>query len=178
MNINVRTHHVDITKALKDYALKKMEKLEKYFDNIVDVDVELDISASSAEDARQIVSVIVKVPGNTIRATEASRDMYASIDMVFDKLGVQLKKHKDKLKDHKKDGAKRSISPGKIKYAQNAEPNIEAKLYVPKPMDVEDAAAILAESSYPFFVFRNIRTEEINVIYRLKKSDGLGLIEP
>lgn len=179
MFIQIRTHHLNITKPLKDYAEKKMLKLDKFFEKIVEVDVELNISEASKEDQRQNVSVIVKVPGNILRAQESSRDMYAAIDLVFDKLGVQLKKLKDRMKDHKKSGDKRSLhhsAPVKKSKQTATALSSDESIYIAKPIAIEDAESILTDSKQPFLVFRNIETENINVLYKGKKGQ-LNLIE-
>ncbi|MBT3260983.1 ribosome-associated translation inhibitor RaiA [bacterium] len=100
MQINVRAHHVEVTKPLKEYAKTKMEKLGKYFSNIQEIQIELDIESNSVEDKRQVAMGTVWVPKAILRATDASSDMYASIDLLFAKLEKQLIKHKEKLKKH------------------------------------------------------------------------------
>ena len=92
MLVNVRTHHLDITAALKEYAKKKLVKLDRFFENIQEITIELDISSASDENKRQIANAIVKASGVLIRAEEANKDMYASIDGIFDKLEAQLLK--------------------------------------------------------------------------------------
>lgn len=179
MEIIVRTHHVSITPKLKEYAKKKTDKLDSFFHNIQEIVIELDMIASSNEDERQIAKGIIKASGTTIRATEASKDMYASIDMLIEKLGKQLKKHKEKLKDHKHrlsttKASEKLLAPtnGKKKIAKaNHEPR-----YIPKPMMPEDAIILIEDQKHDFLVFRNAETEQINVIYPSKKGT-YGLIE-
>lgn len=177
MNITIKAHHVNITGALKDYANKKVEKLLKFFDNVQDVTIELDIRDASDEDSRQFVAGIIHASQTIIRAEESSRDMYASIDLVCEKLGVQLKKHKEKLRDHnRKAGAKAiNIEPGD---KNDIAPELDAdNLYIPKPMTVDEAVELLEERELPFLMFRNIRTEEINVVYPIGSSK-IGHLEP
>ena len=92
MNITVKTHHVDITDALKAYAEKKLAKVDKFFENIQDINIELNIEERSVPEKRQIAKGTLHASGITIRAEEAAIDMYASIDLLFEKVSVQLKK--------------------------------------------------------------------------------------
>jgi putative sigma-54 modulation protein len=103
MQIKVRTHHVDITPALKAYAEKKMAKLEKYFKNIVEINVELDIVDHADPAKRQSAKAHILASQATLYAEGISDDMYASIDILLEKLEAQIIKHKEKLKDHKND---------------------------------------------------------------------------
>jgi putative sigma-54 modulation protein len=175
MKINVRTHNLEITKPLKDYAKKKLVKLDKYFSDIQEIQAELDLIDSAKEEESNIISVSIKMPGNLLRATEASKDMYASIDLVFDKLAKQLTKHKTKTRDHKKTSNKRMPDATTVKKTKKAI-NVEKNLFIPKPMGPEDAAILLEDKKLNFLVFRNIRTEKINVIYPTDNNE-YGLIE-
>lgn len=182
MNITVKTLHLDITPALKDYAHKKMEKLQKFFDNTQDIVVELDVLHSAQENQRHFAAGIIHASQGTIRAEDRAADLYAAIDGLYEKLSLQLKKHKEKLRDHTRKGTtKLGILLGSAA-AADAEPHGNPNeqptyLYVPKPMDPEEAVTVLQERDTPFLMFRNLKTEEINVVYPLSEG-GFGLIEP
>lgn len=177
MNITIKSHHVNITGALKEYAHKKVEKLLKFFDNIQDVIIELDIRDNSDEDSRQFAAGILHASQTVLRAEESSRDMYASIDLVCEKLTQQLKKHKEKLRDHNRKLAAKSQPEEASAKSPNDTTLDEDDLYIAKPMDIDEAADVLTERKTPFLMFRNIRSEEINVVYPLGKGK-IGLIEP
>ena len=175
MNIIVKAHHVEITKALKEYAEKKMEKLDHFFDMIHQVTVNLHIEKSSAEADRQVSSAIISLKGTVITAKEASADMYASIDLLLDKLSKQLKKYKEKMKTHKGQPSGHDLLlSSKREKAEPVNRDDDDKRYIPKPMGVEDAAEILADEKLDFLVFRDLK-ERICVIY--PREDGqYGLI--
>jgi putative sigma-54 modulation protein len=85
--------HVSITQAIRDYAREKVEKLEKYFEGITNVQVRLGV-----EGLQHNAEIIVAAAGGaTIIATAGSADMYSAIDIVSEKIERQLKKHKAKL---------------------------------------------------------------------------------
>lgn len=95
MQLNITGHHVEVTDSLKAYVAEKLERLEKHFDHINNVHVIL-----SVEKQRQKSEATVSISGATLFADCTQDDMYASIDSMTDKLDRQIKKHKEKLKDH------------------------------------------------------------------------------
>lgn len=97
MQLNLTGHHIDITDALRNYVNDKMAKVERHFDNVTNVHVVL-----SVEKLRQKAEATVHVSGGTIFANAEHEDMYAAIDALTDKLDRQVKKHKEKMKDHHK----------------------------------------------------------------------------
>lgn len=179
-NITIHAHHVDITSSIKEYVEKKLGKLDKYFEHIQEINVDLDIAEVSDVNQRQIVKATAWVSGSVIRAQESSKDMYASVDLVFDKLERQLVKHKEKLKLRNKPNDKRSIA-GRARMSakdnQESASTVEKRRYIPKPMHPEDAASIMTLEGLEFLVFRNAESEEINVVYEMENGE-LGLIEP
>ena len=78
MQIIVRTHHVDITDALKDYAEKKCDKLEHFFDHINKVILSLSVEAASAEEDSRVASAIIYMNGSMVTAKETSGNVYSS----------------------------------------------------------------------------------------------------
>lgn len=180
MQITVRTHHVNITPALKAYAHTKLSRLEKFFENIQGILIELDFSETSNENTRQESKGTIWASQTIIRATECTKDMYASIDGLVDKLEKQLKKHKEKLKSHKVERRKRNFDTLNNSTSSDHTTAIKAAIseprFIPKPMTPEDAAILLEDNHYDFLVFRNSESNQINVIYPDKRGD-LSLIE-
>jgi len=95
MQINLTGHHVDLTDSLRDYVETKLEKLERHFDQVVDVQVIL-----SVEKLRQKAEATVHLSGNNLYADDTQEDMYAAIDGLIDKLDRQVVKHKEKITNH------------------------------------------------------------------------------
>ena len=96
MQINIDGHHVELTESMQDYIQTKMARIERHFDQVVDVHVVL-----SVEKLRQKAEATVHMAGNNIHATSEHEDMYAAIDLLLDKLDRQIKKHKEKLTRHR-----------------------------------------------------------------------------
>ena len=132
MNFILKSHHVDITEALKDYAEKKLSKLSHFFDHIQTIRVNLNIESASSEQDRQEASAVIDANATTIKASESTADMYSSIDLLYDKLRVQLTKHKenDVSKGHHSASVLQAV---KKQVASQTEEGV----YIPKPMELK-----------------------------------------
>ena len=95
MQINLSGHHLEVTPALKDYVKNKLQRLERHFDHVTNAHVVLTI-----EKTIQKAEATVHVSGGHLFADATDEDMYAAIDALADKLDRQIKRHKEKLKDH------------------------------------------------------------------------------
>lgn len=94
MNVNITGRHVEITQALKEYVVEKAERLTRFFDRISRLQVTLNV-----EGERHIAEIVLSANrGVTLIGEEVAGDMYAAVDLVVDKLGRQLKKHKAKMR--------------------------------------------------------------------------------
>lgn len=96
MQINLTGHHMDITPALRSYVQEKFGKLARHFDHVTNVHVILTV-----EKERQIAEATIHVNRGNLFADARSGDMYAAIDSLVGKLDRQVKKHKEKLNDHR-----------------------------------------------------------------------------
>jgi len=95
MQINVSGHHVEVTEPLREYVFSKLDRLQRHFDQITNVEVTLIV-----EKLVQKAEANVHVSGADIFANAESEDMYAAIDLLADKLDRQLIKHKEKHRGH------------------------------------------------------------------------------
>ena len=91
MQVTISGHHIDVTSALRDFVSSKLEKLERHFDQITNINVTL-----SVEKQRQMVDATIHIAGADVVANASHEDMYAAIDLLTDKLDRQLIKHKEK----------------------------------------------------------------------------------
>ncbi len=96
MQLNLTGHHVDVTPALRDFVNNKMEKVERHFDHVGNVHVVLTV-----EKLRHKAEATMHVSGAKVYADATEENMYAAIDGLIDKLDRQVRRHKEKLKDHK-----------------------------------------------------------------------------
>ncbi len=96
MQLNVSGHHIEVTDALRGYVESKIEKIERHFDLVSDINCVLTV-----EKLRHKAEARVNVNGGTIYADNTEEDMYAAIDGLVDKLERQVRKYKEKLVDHR-----------------------------------------------------------------------------
>lgn len=178
MQITITTRNIENTEALKRYAEEKIARLQKFVDQITSVHVVL-----SVEKHRQIAEVTLHVREHTIRGEESSADLYSAIDLVADKIERQIIRYKEKVVDHSGRGLGRSRSREELAPAEDESfledgPRIvKTKSFAMKPLSPDEAAVHMDLLSHNFFVFRNARTQEVNVLYRRRDGD-YGLIEP
>jgi ribosome hibernation promoting factor len=95
MQLTLTGHHVDITAALGDYVRSKLTRLERHFDHLTDIHCILTV-----EKLLHKAEATVHLGGSSLHADAEDQDMYAAIDALVDKLDRQVKKHKEKVKDH------------------------------------------------------------------------------
>ncbi len=100
MNLHLTGHHLEITPAIRDYVVAKLDRLNRHFDHVIDVSVVL-----SVDKLQQKVEANVHVRGKDLHAQSVDADMYAAIDALADKLDRQVLKYKEQLKDHRCDSA-------------------------------------------------------------------------
>lgn len=179
MIYNIRGQRVQVTDALRDYAEKKLSRLEKYFDPSITSEVNVTLSVTKGQ---HTVEVTIPISGMFLRAEESSEDMYASIDAVIDKLERQIRKHKTKInRKIRQTGNNKAVfqEQSNAVSVMDEEEEFElvrTKRFTFKPMDVEEAILQMNLLGHNFFVFSNADTKSINVVY--KRSDGkYGLIE-
>ena len=95
MQLSVTGHHIEVTPSLRSYVEKKLERITRHFDHVIDVHCVLTV-----EKLRQKAEATLHVSGNAIHADATEPDMYAAIDALTDKLDRCVKKHKEKVSDH------------------------------------------------------------------------------
>lgn len=177
MNIIFKTKNTEATEALRDYASEKVQRLSRYFDHIMSVDIEFIAERNPSITKSQICEVTMFTKGATVRAVEASPDMHASIDLVVDKLERQIKRYKHKRNNsaNHKANSKAAVAAA---IAEEERPAIvRSKRVDAKPMTPEEATLQMELLGHDFFVFTNADSEDINVVYR-RIDSNYGLIEP
>ena len=111
MNLTISGHHLEVTPALREYVLTKLDRVTRHFDQVVDVTVRLTIENRTEKERRQKAEVTLHVKGKDIFVEHAHEDLYAAIDQLMDKLDRQVVRHKDRLQDHHHPASKRQEAP-------------------------------------------------------------------
>jgi putative sigma-54 modulation protein len=181
MQIIVKGKNLEVTEALRGYALEKVSRVEKYLDRILKTEIEMSVERNPKIQDNQVVEVTIFSSGPIIRAKESAGDMYQAIDLVTNKLERQARRVKKKMIDrshHAKNPFKASARAEEAEEAEEAEAVIvKTKSFPLKPMTPEEACLQMDLVGHDFFVFINAETEETNVVYR-RKDGNYGLIEP
>ena len=175
MQISFSGKHIDITDALKEYAISKLKKLNRFYKGPMSVEVLMNV-----EHERQIVEITTHVKGMILRVEESSNDMYASIDSAVDKLEARIKRYKDKIRNKHRSVEKVGIEENSPLGSENDESGykvVKEKEFEVKPISVDEAIMQMEMLGHSFFVFRDSKTDRINVLYK-RKDGNYGLIKP
>jgi len=119
MNLNVTGHHLDITPAIRDYVVAKLDRVTRHFDHVIDVNVVM-----SVDKLRHKVEVNLHTRGKDIHVEAIEPDMYAAIDALVDKLDRQVLKHKEKRAANRHEGAAIKREAGAADEAAAAAPGV------------------------------------------------------
>lgn len=178
MQLTLTGRNLEITEALRRYAEEKVLRLQKFVDQITSAHIILSI-----EKHRQIAEVTLRVRDLTIRGEESSDDLYCAIDLVAGKIERQILRYKEKIVGHSGRGLGRSQARGEASseeaelFSEDGPRIVKTKRFAVKPLSPDEAVVQMNLLGHNFFVFRNARTEEVNVLYRRQDGD-YGLIDP
>jgi putative sigma-54 modulation protein len=186
MRLNVKSKNGPVTDALRQYAEKKVKKLERYFRRIDTAELEQEI-----ERGQHIVELSLEGDGVFLRSEERCNDIHAAIDNVVEKLESQVKRFKTKARrGHQRPGPVKEVGAelaSSLESGETDESEEEGEGYRPrivrrkrfpmKPMPAEEAARQMELLDHSFFLFMNVETGNVNVLYRRRDGD-YGLIEP
>ena len=107
MHLTISGHHLEVTPALRSYVTSKLDRISRHFDQVVDVKVLLSVEKQKEKERRQRAECNIHVKGSDLFAECSNQDLYAAVDELMDKLDRKVVRHKDKLKDHHHEAAKR-----------------------------------------------------------------------
>ena len=173
MKIKIVGKELKITDALNDYVEKKLERIDKYFEN-----AEADVTLRT-EKNEQIAEIYVNANGEKYRAVTEDKDLYASIDKDIDILEGQIRKMKTQKKKMMRDGSLKMMGTIDDKVSEISNEIIKTSYYEIKPITPEDAVLKLQEKpTHNFLTFINVDTGKVNVVHKLKDGMNYGLVEP
>ncbi|MBI5844068.1 MAG: ribosome-associated translation inhibitor RaiA [Deltaproteobacteria bacterium] len=176
MHTSFTFKNLDPSEGTKAYAKDKLDRFDKLLDNPAEASVILTV-----EKHRCTAEISITGDRLTIIGKEETGDIHSSIDKVLDKLEKQIKKGKQKTREHRNAGRPAKSGKGQESASGASAGEAESEIMVEsieyKPMDVEEAALQLDLADRDFIVFTNSRTGQVNVLYA-KKDGDLGLIQP
>ena len=174
MKFIIRGQKVEVTDSIKNYIKEKIGRLDKYFNSPEELTANVVVKIRGNS---QIVEVTIPTSKTVLRAEEAHNDLYASIDLVSDKIERQIRKNKTKMMVKK-------VKPVFEEYSFNVEvPEEENKTAIvkrkkldTKPMSEEEAVLQMELVDHDFYIFKNAKTDNTSVVYR-RKDGNYGLID-
>jgi len=178
MKFTITEKKVHITDDLRDYAEKKISKIDRFFKS----ESEAFITFTS-ERGRFVAEVTIKNNGLFFRVTEVTSDMTASIDSAVAAIERQIRKHKTRLSKRLRDSAfEREYNPSVREDSPEPEDEpdfkiVRTKMFSVKPMSPEEAVLQLDLLEHEFFVFKNQEHDDAFSIVYKRKEGGYGLIE-
>jgi putative sigma-54 modulation protein len=178
MKVEITGRHIEITPAIRSYVMKRLRKFVKVLGEDISFHVIIDV-----EKERQTAEILLKTKLLDLTGKGQTDDMYASIIKAIEKIERQAMKHKSKMVEGKRQRTKTTSVAMKAEPRQSSAPSraaknnggIQEEEARRKPMTVEEAVIELSHSEYPFIVFRNSESGDVNVLYR-RKDESLGLV--
>ena len=187
MKLVIHGKNIEITDAIREYVHQKIEKAVSHCQNITNqVDVHLSVARNPRISTKQAAEVTIYANGSVIRAEESSESLYASIDLVADKIARQLRKYKEKRQDHKTQpiSTNEVVAPETVaadligdRTAELPQEVVRTKYFSMPPMTLAEAQEQLQLVGHDFYMFHNAESGEINVIYE-RNHGGYGVIQP
>lgn len=193
MQVTVTGRNIELTPALKDYLVDKLSRAQKHFDHALNITALLSVAKNPSIAHNQTAEITISLNGSVIRGEESTENMYASIDLVADKIERQLRKYKTrywhkggKSKERGEHAAPVDVSPSedddfavqKEIALEDIKPKIvRSKRFPLKPMLPEEACKHMDLLGHDFFMFINSETTQVNTVYH-RRDGNYGLIEP
>lgn len=195
-NVHIIGRSVLVTEAMKLHAQEKLSKIDRLHNHVMDIHVTMDI-----EHLQHKVVIIAKFDHFKVKAEANSTDMYASIDLAVDRLQKQLKRWKERIKEHhdKKlssidldvlffknpyyselEEFNAEIEEENTKQAQKLlhQPQVLGRKTIPlKELKVDEAIMKLELSKDSFLLYRSEEDRKLKVMYR-RKDGNYGIIQP
>lgn len=174
MKVIITSKNIKLNDYLKDTIEKKMQKLDKYFADDIDVNVRL-----SAERTWEKMEATIRVKGTVFRAEAKGEKVYDCIEKVVEKLATQMSRFKDRLvKKHK---GQPGLKFEELPVMETEEVADEIKIVKDKKFTIEaltpeEAIVQMELIGHTFFLFINSETKAVNVVYK-RESGDYGLLE-
>jgi len=192
MKILIHGKNLELTGALKEYTEAKIEKATHHYkDNVKEADIHLSIEKNPRV-SFQTAEVTIFANGTVIRAEEKTENLYSSIDLVSNKLCRKLRKYKERNNNtiHNNQFKNKESFPienTESRFLDEAlledgieaslpEPSIKNKYFEMHPISSEEARKQLDLIDHDFYVFRNKKNNELQVLYK-RNHGGYGLIQ-
>ena len=171
MKATVSGRKIDMTEEIRKETEKRLEKLTRFFDD----DVHVNVTYTALKAQAQVEATIYH--GSMIyRGEAAAADKYAALDRACDIIERQIRKNKTRLEKKLKQSAFDNLPLIEDDAEEKEFKIVKTKKYTIKPMSPEEAILQMNLIGHTFFLFKNAQTEENNIVYK-RKDGNYGLIE-
>ena len=186
MRTIVTGKNIDVPDAVRQYAERKMRRLERFLDDRTDAILEISVEHHKSADDARIAEVTLVIDGQPLRGRADAVTFEAAIDEVVDKVERRAVDHKEKPRNRarapEEKGILRRIADGTADGSAGGKEGggrrvVKLKRFAIEPMFEEDAINEMESLGHAFFLFVNAENERLNVLYRRNDGD-FGLIEP
>jgi putative sigma-54 modulation protein len=171
MQISVTFRQIEPSEALKNYVTDRLNKFKRYLDGPVEAHVVLGL-----EKFRHLADVTIDSNGHIIKGKEENTDMYAAIDLVMDKIDMQLKKFRDKMRSVKGDRSRAVPVPAPAEDDRPLPAVRRQRVEVPA-LQLTDAVELMQTGKDHLLVFTNVASGNLNILYRRPDGNYI-LVEP
>lgn len=171
MKVTITGRKISLRDSFKEYTQKKLKKVERFFGDDADAQVTVTL-----EKDRKTVEVTVKNKGTIYRAEETAYDLEEALDTVVDSIVRKIRKNKTRVEKRLRETAFEEF-PAEDTVEEEEYEVVRVKRFPVKPLDVEEAILQMNLSDHQFYMFRNVESGDVNVVYR-RRDGNYGLIEP
>ncbi|MGT2826913.1 ribosome hibernation-promoting factor, HPF/YfiA family [Streptococcus himalayensis] len=174
---SIRGENIEVTEAIRDYVVSKLEKIEKYFQESQELHARVNLKVYREKTAK--VEVTIPLGSITLRAEDISQDMYGSINLVTDKIERQIRKNKTKIerKNRSKVATSQLFTDALVEDADTVGAKVvRSKQIDLKPMDLDEALLQMELLGHDFFIYTDVEDNSTHVLYRREDGD-VGLLE-
>ena len=180
MRTIVKGKNIDVPERVREYAERKLGRLERLLDDRSEALVELSVEQHRSAAVSHIVEVTLVIDGRTLRTHAAAETHRAGVDEVVDKLERRAVDHLEKPRIHARDDEEktllRTIADGTSDRVLERR-IVKSKRFAIEPMFEEDALARMEELGHQFFVYVDAQSERVQILYR-RRDGNFGMIEP
>lgn len=177
MKYQIIGRNVTVTDAMENAVLKKMKRIERYFDETADVKCTTTISTAHHD---QTIEIAIVTKNINLRAKVTDEDLYAALDLAIDKLEGQMRKMKTLVDRSKKralvDNIRMEMLSDEVEKVPSAEEIVRRKKLDLTPMDLDEALTRMEALDHSFFIYLDSSTGLVNVLY-VRDDEGYGVIE-
>ena len=180
MRTIVKGKNLDVPDAVRQYAERKMRRLERFLDDRTEAILEISVEHHRSADDSRIAEVTLVIDGQPLRGRADAVTYEAAIDEVVDKVERRAVDHREKPRVRARGPEEKEILSKIADGTADGERErrvVKSKRFAIQPMFEEDAIAEMESLGHAFFVFVNAENERVNVLYRRRDGD-FGLIEP